>query len=105
MGERTQYTPGTFSWTDLTTTDQEAAKTFYADLFGWTYYDAPVQEGVYYTMASVGDKMVAAISAQPEQQRQAGVPPIWNSYVTVENVDESASPRHRARRERARAAV
>ena len=91
MGERTQYTPGTFSWTDLSTTDQEAAKSFYGDLFGWTYFDAPVDETSVYTMASVGDKMVAAISGQPEQQRQAGVPPSWNSYVTVENADESAA--------------
>ena len=35
MGERTNYTPGTFSWTDLTTTDQDAAKMFYSSLFGW----------------------------------------------------------------------
>ncbi|MEA2398499.1 MAG: uncharacterized protein QOK25_2055, partial [Thermoleophilaceae bacterium] len=35
MGERTQYTPGTFCWTDLSTTDQDAAKAFYAALFGW----------------------------------------------------------------------
>ena len=31
MGERTSYTPGTFSWTDLTTTDQDGAKAFYSE--------------------------------------------------------------------------
>jgi uncharacterized protein len=87
MGERTNYTPGTFSWTDITTTDQEAAKTFYAALFGWTYEDSPVGEGAYYSMASLGGKRVAAISAQPKQQREAGVPPAWNSYITVESAD------------------
>lgn len=89
MGERTQYTPGTFSWTDLNTTDQEAAKDFYASLFGWDYEDAPVGDGVYYSMASLGGKQVGAISPQPEQQRNAGVPPAWNSYISVENADET----------------
>ena len=89
MGERTQYTPGTFSWTDLNTTDQESAKVFYAGLFGWNYDDAPVGDGVYYSMASLGGKSVAAISPQPEQQRNAGAPPAWNSYITVENADQT----------------
>ena len=35
MGERTSYTPGTFSWADLTTTDQEGAKAFYSALLRW----------------------------------------------------------------------
>ena len=46
MGERTQHTPGTFSWTDLNTTDQESAKAFYTALFGWEIEDMPVCEGV-----------------------------------------------------------
>jgi predicted enzyme related to lactoylglutathione lyase len=91
MGERTKYTPGTFSWTDLTTTDQEAAKTFYSGLFGWDVTDMPAGEGVVYSMAALGGKSVAAISPQPQQQREAGAPPTWNSYITVENVDETAS--------------
>ncbi len=35
MGERTGYSPGTFSWTDLGTTDFQGAKAFYTGLFGW----------------------------------------------------------------------
>jgi uncharacterized protein len=89
MGERTQYTPGTFSWTDLSTTDQEAAKVFYTGLFGWDYEDSPVGDGIYYSMASLSGKQVGAISLQPEQQREAGAPPAWNSYITVENADET----------------
>lgn len=90
MGERTQYTPGTFSWTDLTTTDQDAAKTFYSGLFGWEAEDMPVGDGVYYSMQRVDGKDVAAISPQQQQQRDAGVPPTWNSYITVENADAVA---------------
>jgi len=87
MGERTKYAPGTFSWTDLTTTDQPAAKAFYGELFGWEATDMPAGEGVVYSMMSIGGKHVAAISPQPEQQREAGVPPMWNSYITVESAD------------------
>jgi uncharacterized protein len=89
MGDRTKYPPGTFSWTDLTTTDQDAAKSFYGDLFGWEADDIPVGEGVVYSMMKLGGKEVAAISPQPQQQRDAGVPPVWNSYVTVDSADDA----------------
>jgi hypothetical protein len=91
MGERTQYTPGTFSWTDLSTTDQEAAKSFYTALFGWEFTDMPAGEGVMYSMAFIDGRSVGAISPQPQQQREAGVPPLWNSYITVEDVDAGAA--------------
>jgi uncharacterized protein len=91
MGERTKHTPGTFSWVDLSTTDQEGAKAFYSGLFGWEADDRPVGDGVVYSMQEIGGTDVAAISPQPEQQREAGVPPLWNSYVTVESADDAAS--------------
>ena len=90
MAERTKYAPGTFSWTDLSTTDQEGAKQFYGELFGWDADDQPVGDGMVYSMMNIGGKPVAGISLQNEMQRQAGAPPAWNSYVTVESADESA---------------
>lgn len=89
MGERTKYEPGTFCWTDLTTTDQAAAKVFYSGLFGWEAEDRPVGEGAVYSMMKVDGKDVAAISPQPPQQREAGAPPVWNSYISVESADEA----------------
>jgi predicted enzyme related to lactoylglutathione lyase len=90
MGKRESYAPGTFSWTDLSTTDQDAAKAFYGELFGWEAADMPVGEGSVYSMMRVDGTDVAAISAQPAQQAEAGVPPLWNSYVTVESADATA---------------
>jgi uncharacterized protein len=90
VGERTQYAPGTFCWTDLATTDQDAAKAFYGGLFGWEVEDIPVGEGTVYSMMRIGGKDVAAISSQPQQQREAGVPPAWNSYISVESADAAA---------------
>jgi uncharacterized protein len=90
MAERTKYAPGTFSWTDLSTTDQEGAKQFYGELFGWSADDQPVGDDVVYSMMNIGGKPVAGISPQNEMQRQAGAPPAWNSYVTVESADAAA---------------
>lgn len=90
MAERTKYSPGTFSWSDLATTDQDAAKRFYGELFGWEAVDNPAGEGVIYSMMNIGGKPVAGIGPQPEQMRDAGAPPVWNSYVTVESADAAA---------------
>jgi predicted enzyme related to lactoylglutathione lyase len=90
VGERTEYAPGTFCWTDLTTTDQDAAKAFYGGLFGWEADDVPVGDEMVYSMQKLGGKDVAAISPQPQMQRDAGVPPAWNSYVSVEDADTVA---------------
>jgi uncharacterized protein len=90
MGERTEYAPGTFCWTDLATTDQEGAKAFYGGLFGWEADDRPVGDGVHYSMMSLDGKEVAAIAPQPTAQREAGVPPLWQSYVSVDDADATA---------------
>jgi predicted enzyme related to lactoylglutathione lyase len=95
MGERTSHAPGTFSWADVTTTDQAAAKDFYSGLFGWEAEDLPVGDGVSYSMMRRNGKDVAAISPQPQQQRDAGVPPMWNSYVTVHSADDAAETAQR----------
>ena len=92
MGERTQHDPGTFSWADISTTDQAGAKDFYAGLFGWEADDQPVgdEAGTIYSMQRLRAKAVAAISPQPQQQADAGVPPMWNNYVTVASADAAA---------------
>jgi predicted enzyme related to lactoylglutathione lyase len=41
-------------------------------------------------MARLDGKYVAAIAPQPPQQSEAGVPPMWNSYVAVESADAAA---------------
>ncbi len=106
MGDRTGYTPGTFCWTELTTTDQAGAKAFYGGLLGWEADDRPVGDGGYvYSMMQRDGKPVAAIAMQPDrsretlasgenprfdQQRESGVPPMWNSYISVESADATA---------------
>jgi uncharacterized protein len=90
MGERSGFEPGTFCWVDLATTDQDGAKSFYGGLFGWEADDMPAGEGIVYSMQKLRGKHVAAIAPQPEQQREAGVPPAWNNYVWVDSADAAA---------------
>ncbi|MBA3809791.1 MAG: VOC family protein [Solirubrobacterales bacterium] len=87
MGKRNGYQPGTFCWSELSTTDQDAAKAFYSGLFGWEVSDRPVGDGEVYSMMLLDGLQVAAIASQPRQQREAGVPALWNSYVAVEDAD------------------
>ncbi len=86
MGERNQHAPGTISWADLGTTDQQAATEFYRSLFGWETRDEPIPDDGVYTMASLGGRDVAGLSTGPP-----GMPAMWTSYVTVEDADAEAA--------------
>ncbi len=91
MPVRTSYAQGTPNWVDLQTTDQPAAKEFYARLFGWTYDDQPMGEGAVYSMAQLGGEQVAAIAPQSPEIAAAGAPPMWNTYIAVDSVDDAVA--------------
>src|ERR1700757_1256754 len=86
MPQISQYAQGTPNWVDLQTTDQSAAKQFYASLLGWSYDDNPMPQGGVYSMATVNGETVAAIAPMPPGA-PAGRPPTWNTYIAVDNVD------------------
>lgn len=86
MTIRTSYAHGTPSWLDLSTTDVPAARDFYARLFGWTYEENPTDVGEPYVMASKGEQSAAGMMTQAAEQREMGIPPFWNSYVTVDDI-------------------
>jgi len=84
MGKRTEHKPGTFSYVELSTSDADAAKSFYGGLFGWDYEDNPLPEeagGGVYSLAKVQGDTAAAIFASDR------TPPHWNNYVTVESAE------------------
>ena len=87
MGERTSHAPGTFSWTDLGTSDADGAKAFYGELFGWDFEDMPVPDAPPYSLARIDGKAVCAVYERTTEQG----PPAWLSYVTVESADDSAA--------------
>jgi predicted enzyme related to lactoylglutathione lyase len=88
--EISKHPPGTFCWIELGTTDQNAAKKFYSELFGWGINDVPMGPDSFYTMFQINGKDVgAAYQLMPDQVSQ-GIPPNWLSYVAVESADETA---------------
>jgi predicted enzyme related to lactoylglutathione lyase len=88
MSERSEYAPGEFCWVDLTTTDVEAAKGFYADLLGLDYDAAPgdpEETGGYGFFVKDG-KLIAGIGPVRSDEGHSA----WASYVKVENADSTA---------------
>jgi predicted enzyme related to lactoylglutathione lyase len=78
---------GAVSWTELMTTDVPAAKEFYGQLFGWTF--KPFQaEGCVYEVAQANGLEKAGLMPLPPSC--ANMPPCWGSYVTVNDVNETA---------------
>jgi hypothetical protein len=89
MSEIKSYTPGTFCWADLGTTDAAAAKKFYRTLFGWEHADVPAGPSVYTLFQIHGRDVGGLYQLDPKQQE--GVPPHWMSYISVASADESAA--------------
>lgn len=91
MQETPKYAPGTFCWIELGTSDNEAAKKFYTELFGWTFVDNPMGPGMVYTMLKKDGQDVAGLYKLMPEMTAQGIPPHWLSYVSVTSADESAA--------------
>lgn len=87
MSERSEYPAGVPLWVDLTTTDPEAAMTFYEQLFGWEL-DRGAPEFGGYTMCRLRGRRVAGINGQPGPE---GMLPTWITYLSSQDVDATAT--------------
>jgi uncharacterized protein len=67
------------------TTDVEASRTFYGDLFGWEF-ELGGEETGYYSTARVDGKRAAGIF-----QSQVDHPPVWTTYLTTDDADATAA--------------
>ena len=79
---------GAFGWFELMTTDVESAKAYYKGLFGWDYETFPMPGGDY-TVIKVDGSGVGGIMGLPLECE--GMPPSWDIYVTVDDVDAVAA--------------
>ncbi|WP_149822948.1 VOC family protein [Streptomyces tailanensis] len=73
-------------WTELGTSDLEAAKRFYTELFGWRPETDPRQEAGGYTVAHLGDAAVAALTPLYQESQ----PVAWNVSFAVSDADATA---------------
>ena len=78
--------PGSFCWLDLAACDDERAKAFYAQAFGWRYAMQHANGGVF-TRCRVGGGDVGSLYRLTQAQRQQGVPSHWTPYLRVVDVD------------------
>lgn len=90
MSEVTRHEPGSFCWPELATTDPAGAKKFYSGMFGWTAHDQPAGPDMIYTMLRLNGRDAGALYELEKAQRERGVPPHWNTYVSVESADDAA---------------
>jgi predicted enzyme related to lactoylglutathione lyase len=86
-----QHAPGSFAWIELATTDQNAAKSFYAELFGWGFRDDPIGPTDFYTMFQVEGRNAAAAYTMSVKETLGGMPPHWNIYISVTSADETTA--------------
>jgi hypothetical protein len=90
MPKKTEYAQGTPCWIDLQTTDQSGGKKFYTSLLGWSYDDRSMPgTSAVYSMALLSGETVAAIAPMPPGAPE-GMPPMWNTYLAVDDVDAAA---------------
>lgn len=87
MPVRSSYAHGVPNWVDLSTTDTDAARAFYADLLGWQYRAEPTDQGGTYIMATKDDQVVAGMMQMLPAMQAQGAPSMWNTYVAVDDVD------------------
>lgn len=79
---------GTFCWSELATTDLDAASKFYSELLGWKLQQSNVT-GFPYTEIEVEAQRIGGIHQMgPEFD---GSPSHWMTYVAVEDVDAKAA--------------
>src|SRR4051794_12730752 len=83
--ELNSYEHGVPSWADLGTSDTAAAEQFYAELLGWQIEQGPPEAGGY-ALAKLRGRNVAGLGPQ-----QNPGPPMWSSYVNVDDVDDIAA--------------
>lgn len=91
MPEFTSYQPGTFCWIDLATTDADASKKFYGELFDWDAKDEPAGPNMVYSRLTQRGKSVGALYAMGKEMREMKIPPMWMSYISVADADEVAA--------------
>ena len=82
-------THGRFLWYELVTTDAEAAKAFYTDVFGWGTRESAMP-GSDYALFTLGEAAIGGMAELPDDARKAGATPQWLGYVGVDDVDAAA---------------
>jgi predicted enzyme related to lactoylglutathione lyase len=81
--------PNTLTWNEFMTRDYDAAKSFFTDVFGYTYTDMS-SDGFSYSTIEVDGTTVGGIGALPADV-PAEVPAHWRVYFAVDDADDAVN--------------
>jgi predicted enzyme related to lactoylglutathione lyase len=84
-----EATTGKIVWFDLTVSDAEQARDFYASVVGWQAQ--PVGMGDYddFGMDANGETVAGICHARGVNAELAELPPRWMAYIAVDDLDAS----------------
>lgn len=86
MPVRDSYEPGRPSWVDLGTSDLDAARRFYSDLFGWTPEASDDPQAGGYTQFLYDSHAVAGVGPLFDPN----MPVTWTTYIATADADATA---------------
>ena len=86
IGAQLVNAPGSLCWNELNTAHPDVGEEFYTALFGWDPAHV-TDDGVEYTVFSLGDRRVAAMVRTPDDGRPAEGPPYWLATFAVADTD------------------
>ncbi len=81
MPKRDAATAGAPCWIDLMTSDPDASRAFYGELFGWTWEDPGAAYGGYCNFLLDGVQ-IAGVMRNPGE---GGMPDVWSVYLATED--------------------
>ena len=93
MSRPDDYPAGVPCFVDTLSADVQAAKDFYAGIFGWEFAGPGPMPGDppgEYFIARVGGDDVAGVGTVPDSSAD-GAPAAWNTHVAVDNVDAAVA--------------
>jgi predicted enzyme related to lactoylglutathione lyase len=74
--------PGTYTWVELATTDLAAARSFYAELFGWEWEDSSTDDWEYWQATLDGRPFAGLMNTPPESKMDA----FWTPYFGTADI-------------------
>lgn len=79
---------GKFCWVELSTTDVDAARSFYGEVVGWSVRSVPMPGMDYAMWIKPGSEDAAGgVSVLAEEAKAMGAPPHWLLHVAVDDID------------------
>lgn len=79
--------PGTPVWNEVVTPDIPRAMHFYADVLGMSSEDTPMGDDTYTVLSNAAGHQIGGAMNPPME----GVPPHWNVYFNVDDVDATVA--------------